>query len=61
MVWFYGYRVEWYKKSVSIRFEGRMFRGILEFGKYLTFKFSDYMELPQYEDRKVYLVSAVKV
>ena len=56
---FYGYRARWYEKSIDIRFEGRMFLGIRDYDKYLTFKFGNYMELPPKSERKVHPVSCI--
>lgn len=57
----YGYRAEWYKNSAPIEFEGATFMGIKNYDAYLSFKFGEYMELPQEGQRKAHPVSDIKL
>jgi lipopolysaccharide cholinephosphotransferase len=57
----YGYYRKWYEESSNIKFENHYFKGIREYNEYLTFKFGDYMTLPEENQRKVHPVSDIKL
>lgn len=57
----YAYLKKWYKNSKEILFEQNYFRGIEDWNEYLSFKFGDYMQLPEEKDRKVHAVTALKL
>lgn len=57
----YAYLRKWYESSEDILFENKYFQGIKEWDEYLTFKFGDYMKLPEEKDRKVHGVTALKL
>ncbi len=57
----YAYLKKWYENSQATVFEGVSFEGIKEYDEYLTFKFGDYMTLPELKDRKVHPVSEIRL
>lgn len=57
----YGYLKQWYENSEEIMFEGVLFKGILDYHEYLSFKFGDYLQLPEEKDRKAHGVTSLKL
>lgn len=57
----WGYLKCWYKNSCEIEFEGYMFLGIKDYDSYLTFKFGEYMILPDLNHRKIHPVSDLQL
>jgi len=57
----YGYYRKWYENSNQYTFEGQIFQGIKEYDEYLSFKFGEYMKLPNIEERKVHPVSKLEL
>lgn len=57
----YAYLKKWYENSEEILFERISFWGIKDYDEYLSFKFGDYMQLPEEKDRKVHAVTALKL
>lgn len=57
----YGYKRCWYETSVEMEFETIKVYGIKEWNDYLTFKFGEYLKLPEEKERKKHFVTAVKL
>ncbi len=57
----YGYLKQWYEDSEEIMFEGVLFKGISDYHEYLSFKFGDYLQLPEEKDRKVHGVTSLRL
>jgi len=57
----YAYLKKWYENSEEILFEHIYFWGIKDWDEYLSFKFGEYMQLPEEKDRKVHAVTALKL
>lgn len=57
----YGYLRKWYENSEDILFENVYLKGMTYYDEYLSFKFGDYMKLPDEKDRKTHPVTALKL
>ncbi len=57
----YGYLKEWYTELTEIKFEGHMFPVMKDSDGYLSFKYNDYMTLPDESKRKVHPVTRLKL
>lgn len=57
----YAYYKKWYEHSKLIEFECHEFYGIYEYDQYLSFKFGDYMTLPEKQFRKIHPVTKIKL
>lgn len=57
----YAYLKKWYENSEEILFEQIAFWGIKEWDEYLSFKFGNYMQLPEEKKRKVHAVTTLKL
>lgn len=57
----YGYKTTWYENSGLYEFENIFFKGISDYDSYLKFKFGNYMEFPDVEDRKTHPVTKLKL
>ena len=57
----YAYLRKWYESSEEIWFECQKFTGIRDWNEYLSFKYGDYMKLPEITERKVHKVTALKL
>jgi lipopolysaccharide cholinephosphotransferase len=53
----YGYLRKWYENVEDIEFEGGIFPGVKDWDEYLTYKFGDYLILPQENERHRHPVS----
>lgn len=57
----YGVSKDYYNQYVDLMFEGKEFRAIKEYKRYLTELFDDYMLMPPIEKRKIHPVSKLKL
>lgn len=57
----YGYLKQWYTELDEIEFEGKVFPCIKEWDEYLTYKFGDYMTLPDEKNRHWHPVSKFRL
>ena len=57
----YMYLKRWYTDPKEILFEGYSFPGVRDADGYLSFKFGDYMRLPDPEERKTHPVTEIRV
>ena len=57
----YGVSKDYYNQYVDLMCEGKEFRAIKEYKRYLTELFDDYMLMPPIEKRKIHPVSKLKL
>ena len=57
----YGYQRTWYEELTEIEFEGHKLPIMKDYHDYLTFKYGDYMKLPDEKDRQTHPVSQLKL
>jgi len=57
----FGYLRKWYIEIGKVEFEGRVFPGVKEYDKYLSYKFGDYMTLPPPDQRHWHPVSKFRL
>ena len=58
---YFGYVRGWFEELTEIEFEGHMFPIPKDYNGYLSFKYGDYMTLPDEKDRWIHPISELKL